>query len=375
MNFTSIGNNSWSSSDNISTDYHVTLTQGDILFFIYYYGIFGLLTCINIPGNLIVVLTVVKHHQLRQPCNYYIASLAVSDFLIGIVYPIYNISHLEKVREVSEKLGNWSVCRVIVCEVLALEIGSSYHLVAITVTRYIAIVYPLRYHIYVTTKTTTIAIAVIWILSQGSSLIMYTMYEPDRPVKLCRYEMIFPVTHVIILLVIQLFIPLAVMLGLYVKIARIARQQAKVIAIQQACIMGNVGTKNGIIKNELKSTVMVSLLLGCFTLSWTPMIIFFFYTITCSNPPCTTNRYVRATVRILLYLNSSVNVFIYAGRLTEFRKRIKSDMSRCFYTCFPIWKVKPRKKTSTQMNLVSSSLSRITLNGAIDATLEIEQVS
>lgn len=69
---------------------------------------------------------------------------------------------------------------MIVCEVLALEIGSSYHLVAITVTRYIAIVYPLRYHIWVTTKTTTIAIAVIWILSQGSSLIMYTMYEPGK---------------------------------------------------------------------------------------------------------------------------------------------------------------------------------------------------
>lgn len=66
------------------------------------------------------------------------------------------------------------------CEVLALEICSSYHLVAITVTRYIAIVHPLRYHIYVTTKTTTIAIAVIWILSQGSSLVMYTMYNPGK---------------------------------------------------------------------------------------------------------------------------------------------------------------------------------------------------
>ncbi|KAJ8315357.1 hypothetical protein KUTeg_007507 [Tegillarca granosa] len=75
--------------------------------------------------------------------------------------------------------GEWSVCRFLVAEVLALEICSSYHLVAITVNRYIAIVYPLRYHEYVTNKSTAATVVSIWIFSQGSAILIYTIYNPD----------------------------------------------------------------------------------------------------------------------------------------------------------------------------------------------------
>lgn len=85
----------------------------DVAFFVYYYGIFFILTCINIPGNLIVITTVLKHQQLRQPCNYCIASLAVSDFLIGIVYPVYNISHLEEVPNLSKNLGQYYLVKTV----------------------------------------------------------------------------------------------------------------------------------------------------------------------------------------------------------------------------------------------------------------------
>jgi hypothetical protein len=91
------------------------ITSHDAIFFVYYYGIFIALTCINIPGNLLVLSTVLKHYQLRQPCNYYIASLAFSDFLIGIVYPIYNISHLERVPEISRTLGEYYCINIFLC--------------------------------------------------------------------------------------------------------------------------------------------------------------------------------------------------------------------------------------------------------------------
>jgi hypothetical protein len=43
----------------------------------------------------------------------------------------------------------------------------------------------------------------------------------------------------------------------------------------------------------------------------------------------------RASCRILLFMNSAVNVFIYAGRLAAFRKSIKNDFTKLYKVlCF-----------------------------------------
>lgn len=304
------------------------------LFYVYYYGMFSIIASVNIPGNILVIRTVMRTPNLRQPCNFYIVSLAVTDLLIGFIYPVYNISHLEHVPEISRPLGQWNVCRFLVTEVLALEICSSYHLVAITVTRYIAIVYPLRYHLYITTKSTKFVISTIWILSQGVCIVMYTIYNPEeyinKPGSVCRYELIFSIAHVSVLFIIQLFLPLLVMLGLYFRIAKIARAQAKVIALQERVSWKNSPqSSSNIIRHELKSTFMVSILLGCFAIGWMPMMIYFFYEITCVQN-CSITPFIRASCRILLFMNSAVNVFIYAGRLAAFRKSIKNDFTKLY---------------------------------------------
>lgn len=40
--------------------------------------------------------------------------------------------------------------------------------------------------------------------------------------------------------------------------------------------------------------------------------------------------FCRASCRILLFMNSAVNVFIYAGRLAAFRKSIKNDFTKIY---------------------------------------------
>ncbi|XP_071115300.1 adenosine receptor A1-like [Haliotis cracherodii] len=303
----------------------------DVIFLTYYYGMFLLIACVNVPGNILVIVTVLRHEPLRQPCNYYISSLAVSDLILGFVYPLYNISHIG-IPAITCPLGKWSVCRILVSQVLALEICSSYHLVAITVTRYIAIVHPLRYHHYITTRSTAIWIPIIWVLSEGIAVAQYTFYDPVDYKGICRYELIFSLHHVGILFVIQLFLPLTVMVGLYCKIARIARRHAKVMSLHEpprpSPYRISVSRSSSIFGREVKSTIMVSILLFSFAVGWTPMVIYFFVSIACET--CHVNRYIRASARILLYMTSAVNIFIYAGRLGDFREFIRRDLRKTF---------------------------------------------
>ncbi|XP_062567840.1 melanocortin receptor 5-like [Saccostrea cucullata] len=263
------------------TEPHTAEDHG-ISFYIYYYGMICIIMCINITGNTLVIRAVMRTPNLRTPCNHYIVSLAVTDLLIGVIYPLYNVAHLELMPEVSRALGQWGVCRFLVSEVLALSTSCSYHLVAITVTRYVAILYPLRYHLYFTTKSTKYTIFSIWVLSHCTCIFMYTLYNPEKYIGVCRYELIFSITHLIILLIIQYFLPLLIMLSLYARIVRIARHQAKAIALQERVLRNKSHAFNFIRRQELKSTVMVSVLLGFYIIVWTPMIIYlFFYKITC----------------------------------------------------------------------------------------------
>ena len=89
--------------------------------------------------------------------------------------------------------------------------------------------------------------------------------------------------------------PLCNILGIRFRIC-INLFQARVIALQERGIWSSNHPPNGsgkgnVLRHELKSTIVVSILLGCFALSWTPMIIYFFYSISCYE--CEVNHFVR----------------------------------------------------------------------------------
>ena len=72
-----------------------TTSDGDALFYAYYYGVLFLLTLVGLVGNILVIRAVWKHDKLRLPANYFIFSLACSDLGLVLLYPIYNVSHIE----------------------------------------------------------------------------------------------------------------------------------------------------------------------------------------------------------------------------------------------------------------------------------------
>ncbi|KAK7106976.1 hypothetical protein V1264_014973 [Littorina saxatilis] len=304
-------------------------------FMTYYLGAFALLTAVNVGGNSLVLLTIRRHRSMWTPINGFICSLALSDLLLAVIYPTYNVAGID-VESVTSVLGQITVCRILQTESIALELCSSYALVAITVTRYLSIARPLRYHNDVTPRRCIVIVVTLWVASHTACIILYWYKEPEKTYcNICRYEILFSMTQLGVLTSVQSGVPLCLMIVVYVRLAQIARQLKKRVAICDVTMNFETGTihcRQPTSHRRHRSFVMITLLLGCYVIAWTPIIVYFFLVIL-GNYDRNQMEYFSATSRIVLYMNSAVNVFIYAGRMGDFRKHVRRDLRNLLPNC------------------------------------------
>ncbi|XP_077982008.1 adenosine receptor A1-like [Glandiceps talaboti] len=296
------------------------LTSDDIIYYSFYYSIIVIITLVNIVGNLLVITSVIRFRHLRNVCSYFIVNLAVSDLLMGLIYTPYNLSHME-IPEIESSMDSMFLCLFFLGGVEVFHCCSAWSLVAITVTRYISIFHPLRYHERVTPRRTLLAITLVWVLSFSYSFAQYA--RPVDQVNFhgrCRYELMYTqLWHTLAISTFVFMIPLTIMITLYTRIWLIARKQLRAI---------NYDHDRSSFKHEWKITKMIAMILGYFVLAWTPMLVFLYIKMSCD---CEVNRYIRAICRIFLHSNSAVNFIIYGVCNTEFSAAFRRSLTQMFY--------------------------------------------
>lgn len=122
-------------------------------------AIFGCVTSVlTVLGNILVILAFFLDRQIRQPTNYFILSLSVSDFLIGLLsMPILTIYIYAK---------KWPL-NAIVCDIwLSLDytvcLTSIYTVLFITIDRFCSVKMPAKYRKWRTGRKINIMIAITW---------------------------------------------------------------------------------------------------------------------------------------------------------------------------------------------------------------------
>ena len=122
-------------------------------------AIFGSVTSVlTVLGNILVILAFFLDRQIRQPTNYFILSLSVSDFLIGLLsMPLLTIYIYAK---------DWPL-NAIVCDIwLSLDytvcLTSIYTVLFITIDRFCSVKMPAKYRKWRTGKRINIMIAMTW---------------------------------------------------------------------------------------------------------------------------------------------------------------------------------------------------------------------
>ena len=274
-------------------------------------------------GNLVVCVTVYANRALHSTTNFLIVSLASADLLVSLLsmpFRIYYTLHNEV------WCLNFKVCALWSCIDLAVCSASIGSLAAVSIERFIAVKYPLRYTAILTRRTGFIMILIVWSYSAiWATLGLYNWTSN-------RWEMFR--THMgcgkndrlyyTIVSSAAFFLPLAIVIGAYSYLTKVAFQQ------RQRVLANMVGPTNEVEKHqkslrrsrilhELKAAKMMACVVGAFCISWLPFFILLHLSL---HGVQTIPAVGTIFVTILPNLNSSLNPFLYITFTRELREYV-----------------------------------------------------
>lgn len=184
-------------------------------------------------GNLLVIVSVMRHRKLRVITNYFVVSLALADMLVAIWAMCFNFS-------VEITNGIW-LFGYFMCDVWnSLDVyfssASILHLCCISVDRYYAIVQPLDYPLIMTTGRLGVMLAVVWFSPALVSFLpifmgWYTTHEHldfrKRHPKVCSFTV--NRVYAVISSSVSFWIPGVIMLFMYYRIYIEADRQERML--------------------------------------------------------------------------------------------------------------------------------------------------
>ena len=205
--------------------------------------IMGVIIFAALFGNLLVIVSVMRHRKLRVITNYFVVSLALADMLVAIMAMGFNAS--------VELTGGVWLFGYFMCDVwnsmdVYFSSASILHLCCISVDRYYAIVRPLQYPITMTHRTVSFMLANVWILPGLISFVpifagWYTTdkhqeFREDHP-EVCNF--VVNRYYVIISSCVSFWVPGVVMVTMYYRIFKEAVRQRKALSRTSSNIILN----------------------------------------------------------------------------------------------------------------------------------------
>ncbi|KAK2146233.1 hypothetical protein LSH36_623g02006 [Paralvinella palmiformis] len=295
------------------------------------------LSVLMVFGNGMLIFVIGRHKTLWTVTNFFVLSLALSDFLLGLFIVPLLVAAEEGVLGQSPH-----ICLRVFSVAIAQTLISCLTLMAIALERYLAITRPLQHHAFLTTRNAFVIILCCWIYciavgalpwlgwnalgGQNLSETMPANGSLARP-WLCRYHTVVTGSYVAFMYPGH-FVPLwIVMLILYAQIYLRSRHHVpKDKARRMSISLTTFAKKGGAfirrssswrLKENWRALRILAVVVGYFVLSWLPVVVWYCmlykgFTINSAVGVQPSLPYWFYNIGIsLAFGNSAVNPFLY----------------------------------------------------------------
>ncbi|XP_068590289.1 trace amine-associated receptor 13c-like [Cebidichthys violaceus] len=283
---------------------------------IFLYVLLSCMSLLTVALNLLVIISISHFRQLHSPTNLLLLSLAVSDFLVGLLLMPFQILLLGGCWF----LGNM-ICGLFYFASFILTSASVGNMVLISVDRYVAICDPLCYPTKVTQKRVKICICLCWICSvfYNSMILIDFLTQPDR-YNSCYGECVVVIDFITGAVDVSMtFVgPISVIIVLYMRVFVVAVSQARAMRSHIAAVTLRGSVTVTAKKSERKAARTLGVVVVVFLICFCP----YFYPSFASQEMSTSVAFSIFGVW-LLYCNSCLNPMVYAFFYPWFRRSIK----------------------------------------------------
>ncbi|XP_014207091.1 adenosine receptor A2a-like [Copidosoma floridanum] len=265
----------------------------------------ALIWLVIIGNGTTIIVQSLNRSLFDEVSSHLIVNLTIADLFIGLAY-------LHMVVIFLTNPANKYACLVCVsCMHFAIT-ASFYATLAIAINRYVAIVYPLKYTKYVARRMVNAMIVASWCAAVliSSVLLYWNNYDPEKgnckdAVPKLYYEVIWTPNFMVTWF--SIFV-------LYLEIAKATR------AHMERSKARSRGTTEGNNTSD-KSSNLVFLFLGCFTICWLPHVVTRLLKLSLHlDDRSTTMIIVNQTSVLMAMSNGVINPLIYAWKTPAYRE-------------------------------------------------------
>lgn len=286
----------------------------------WYWIMKGLISLLTVFGNGLVVFLILKRRNLQVTCNWFVFSLSVADFFVGLVLPSVSfICHQEDI------FCNNAVFFSSFNAILAISIANT---CMMTFDRYIALVHALKYNMFMTSMRVILLIASSWILPATLAYLPFLWQDQVSTEVQDQAKKVYTA----VMLILFEFLPPVVLLFMYLKILHTARKLRRRTAVQLAQLRFNQAIEADTIPDyrlrlQERSVRVIGAVVILFVICWA----FDIYKSLCRHYfEC---HYVDKIVLdrlslVFIYTNSAVNPVVYALLKRDIRTELR-NLFRC----------------------------------------------